>query len=130
MKANIQTYLWGHGSFTNTLKNDFIWDVDKYWELEIFLLNIIKEIENKKTVDKMMMADIYYLGQSIETAFFSTLNPYDGWSVENIDIDELTEYYDRFTHIMRIFWGRIPLRNNDYLLKENPLFKDINFFQE
>ena len=38
MKANIRTYLWGHESFTNTLKNDFVWDVDKYWDLEIFLL--------------------------------------------------------------------------------------------
>ena len=125
MKANIRTYLWGHESFTNTLKNDFVWDVDKYWDLEIFLLNIIKEIENKKTVDKAVMADVYYLGRSIETAFSSTLNPYNAWSVENIDIEELTEYYDRFTHIMRIFWGRIPLREDDYLLKENPLFKDL-----
>ncbi len=125
MKANIRTYLWGHESFTNTLKNDFVWDVDKYWDLEIFLLNIIKEIENKETVDKAVMADVYYLGRSIETAFSSTLNPYDAWSVENIDIEELTEYYDRFTHIMRIFWGRIPLREDDYLLKENPLFKDL-----
>ncbi|AGP48654.1 MULTISPECIES: hypothetical protein [Psychrobacter] len=125
MKANIRTYLWGHESFTNTLKNDFVWDVDKYWDLEIFLLDIIKDIENKETVDKTVMADVYYLGRSIETAFSSTLNPYDGWSVENIDIEELTEYYDRFTHIMRIFWGKIPLRDNDYLLKENPLFKGL-----
>ena len=125
MNTNIRTYLWGHESFTNTLKNDFVWDVDKYWDLEIFLLNIIKEIENKETVDKTVMADVYYLGRSIETAFSSTLNPYDGWSVENIDIEELTEYYDRFTHIMRIFWGKITLRDNDYLLKENPLSKGL-----
>ena len=114
MKANIRTYLWGHESFTNTLKNDFVWDVDKYWGLEIFLLNIIKDIENKETVDKTVMADVYYLGRSIETAFSSTLNPYDAWSIENIDIEELTEYYDRFTHIMRIFWGKIPLREDHY----------------
>ena len=42
MKADILTYLWGDESFTNILKNDFVWDVDKYWDLEIFLLNIIR----------------------------------------------------------------------------------------
>ena len=61
MKANIRTYLWGHESFTNTLKNDFVWDVDKYWELEIFLLNIIKEIENKEAVDKSLKRLSKYL---------------------------------------------------------------------
>ena len=121
----IHNYFWAPESFIDTLKNDFIWDINKYWKLEIFLLEIVKKIEKETMVDKIVMAEVYYLAKSVETAFSSTLNPYDGWSVENIDLDELREYYDRFTHIMRIFWGRIPLRNDDHILNENPLFKGV-----
>lgn len=125
LKSNLQDFLWGEDSFNYSLENESNWNIKKYWRLEIFLLEIVKKIEKETMVDKVVMVEVYYLAKSVETAFSSTLNPYDGWSVENIDLDELREYYDRFTHIMRIFWGRIPLRNDDHILNENPLFKGV-----
>lgn len=128
MKSNLQNFLWGEDSFNYSLENKSNWDINKYWKLELFLLDIATRIEGKKIVNKEILTEVYFLSLSIEKSFSSTSNLNDVWNIENLDLDELEEFYDRFTHIMRIFWGRIPLRNDDHILNENPLFKDANLF--
>ncbi len=125
MKYNLKDFLWGEDSFNYSLENESNWNIKKYWELELFLLDIATSIEKKKLVDKEILTEVYFLSLSIEKAFSSTSNLNDVWNVENLGLDELEEFYDRFTHIMRIFWGRIPLRNDDHILNENPLFKGV-----
>lgn len=125
LKYNLKDFLWGEDSFNYSLENESNWNIKKYWELELFLLDIATSIEKKKLVDKEILTEVYFLSLSIEKAFSSTSNLNDVWNVENLGLDELEEFYDRFTHIMRIFWGRIPLRNDDHILNENPLFKGV-----
>lgn len=128
MKSNLQNFLWGENSFNYSLENGSNWDINKYWKLELFLLDIATRIEGKKLVSKEILTEVHFLSLSIEKSFSSTSNINDVWNIENLDLDELEEFYDRFTHIMRIFWGRIPLRNDDHILNENPLFRDANLF--
>lgn len=118
-------FFWGEKSFSKSLEDNLIWDITKYWELELFLIKLIKNEFSYTSVDRNLSAELYFLGRFIDKCVHCTINPRDFWSIENISEEELLTYYDRFNHIMRVLWGKIKFNPDDYFFYENPLYKKM-----
>lgn len=115
-------FIWGKESFSKLLEEELIWDVNKYWKLELFLIKLIQDEFSSSIVDKELSAELYYLSRFIDKCVYSTINPNDVWNIENLNEEDLFFYYDRFNYLMRILWGRIKFELDDYFFYQNPLY--------
>ena len=114
---------WDAKSFNYSLEEDNLWDVEKYWKLEYFLIKLCKALEGDHVLHRDLAANLYYLSFSINNLIGDHKDPLNGYEMKNFDEDEADYCRDRLNHIMRILWGRIPLNDFDYMLHNNPLFQ-------
>lgn len=117
---------WGIESFNYSLEEENLWDVEKYWKLEYFLIKLCASLKDDEVLYRKLAADLYYLGHSINDLITNQMHPLERYILEGFNEDEAYECRDRFNHIMRMIWGRIPFRY-DYLITSNPLIqKELN----
>ena len=122
---------WNEESFNYSLEEKHIWDMDKYWKLEYFLIKLCESLVGAETLNRELAANLYYLANSINRSISSHNDPEDYFILENYNQHEADDCVDRLNHIMRILWGRIPF-TYDYLIVANPLIqKDMtnNIYQ-
>ena len=118
---------WDESSFNYALDELHIWDIEKYWSLEYFLIKLCASLQDNEVLDRKFAADLYYLGHSINDLITNQIHPSECYILEKFNEDEACECRDRFNHIMRILWGRIPFDFHDYMITSNPLMqKELN----
>ena len=115
-----QSFLWNKQSFCYKLEDEWIWDINSYWELDLFIINTIKKDIYESNFK--LISDIHYVNITIQKYFFCHLNNNDVYSIENISDELIQEFYDRFSHLMRIFWKKIDYKEWELFFLENPLY--------
>ena len=114
---------WGAESFNYYLEENGLWDVEKYWKLEYFLIKLCQSLEEDHILHRALAANLHYLSASINYLIGYHKDPSDVYEIKNFNEDEVEYCRDRLNHIMRILWGRTPLNHSDSILNENPLFQ-------
>ena len=118
---------WGIDSFNYSLEEENLWDVEKYWKLEYFLIKLCANLEDEQVLHRELAANLYYLSFSINNLISSHKDTSDFYEMKNFNEDEADYCRDRLNHIMRILWGRIPFDFHDYMITSNPLIqKELN----
>ena len=118
---------WGIDSFNYSLEEENLWDVEKYWKLEYFLIKLCANLEDEQVLHRELAANLYYLSFSINNLISSHKDTSDFYEMKNFNEDEADYCRDRLNHIMRILWGRTPFDFHNYMIISNPLIqKELN----
>lgn len=104
-KSPLYEYFFGNSSFFYLLYENEIWEDDKYWDLEIFLLKLGKEIKEQDKISKIMMINICLFFDKIRMLYQNNRDPYCYFNIKNKSEDEIQNYWDRFEIIKEIFLG-------------------------
>lgn len=121
-----QKLFFGSNTFHEKLETECIWDIEKYWKLEIILIDIIKNTHNNKTIAKNLAGNLYYLSSYISKSVQSTLCENDHWNIENLSIDDILYYHDRFNILINILWKNHNYQEYNYFFRENPIYATSN----
>lgn len=114
---------WGIDSFNYSLEEGNLWNVEKYWKLEYFMIKLCANLEDEQVLHRELAANLHYLSSNINNLIESHKDSSDFYSIKDFDEDKVDYCRDRFNHIMRILWGRIPFNHSDYIITSNPLIK-------
>ena len=114
---------WGIDSFNYSLEEGNLWNVEKYWKLEYFMIKLCANLEDEQVLHRELAANLHYLSSNINNLIESHKDSSDFYSIKDFDEDKVDCCRDRFNHIMRILWGRIPFNHSDYITTSNPLIK-------
>ena len=118
---------WGIDSFNYSLEEENLWDVEKYWKLEYFLIKLCANLEDEQVLHRELAANLYYLSFSINNLISSHKDTLDFYEMKNFNEDEADYCREQLNHIMRILWGRIPFNSHDYMITSNHLIrKELN----
>ena len=112
---------WDEDSFNYSLEEESFWCFDKYWKLEYFLIKLCQSLEGDEFLHRDLAANLHYLSSNINNLIESHKDSSDFYNIKDIDEDKVDYCRDRFNHIMRILWGKIPFHANDHIINGNPL---------
>lgn len=107
---------WGIDSFNYSLEEGNLWNVEKYWKLEYFMIKLCANLEDEQVLHRELAANLHYLSSNINNLIESHKDSSDFYSIKDFDEDKVDYCRDRFNHIMRILWGRIPFNHSDYII--------------
>lgn len=57
---------WNEESFNYSLEEKHIWDMDKYWKLEYFLIKLYESLVDAETLNRELAANLYYSKRKIK----------------------------------------------------------------
>ncbi|WP_410472348.1 hypothetical protein ACGTJS_12800 [Faucicola mancuniensis] len=57
---------WNEESFNYSLEKKHIWDMDKYWKLEYFLIKLYESLVDAETLNRELAANLYYSKRKIK----------------------------------------------------------------
>ncbi|GLR29752.1 hypothetical protein SAMN05660405_02674 [Psychrobacter pacificensis] len=87
---------WDEMSFNYSLEELCIWDIEKYWSLEYFLIKLCASLQGNEVLYRKFAADLYYLGHSINNLITNQMHPSECHILEKFNEDEACECRDRF----------------------------------
>lgn len=96
------------GSFVQRLHEYCEWDKNAFWLVHKDLIELAKQFSEVDSVPKDIAARVVALQKTVSTSFAANFNKNDGFSIENLSIETLHEFMERFDMaILGVFTGQV-----------------------
>ena len=96
------------GSFVERLHEYSEWNKPAFWDLHKELIELAREYSLVESVPKDVAARVVALQKTVSTSFAANFNENDGFSIQNINTEELHEFMERFDMaILGVFTGQV-----------------------